>query len=116
MAKRASALLHGKGGIEDLNALDLQTIETILQGVGQGNVSREAVAQGMPIIDFLAESGACTSRGDARRKLTADKCVAINTVGTTDEARTIGNADLIHDKLVLINLGKRNRFVVYVQE
>jgi tyrosyl-tRNA synthetase len=116
MAKRASALLHGKGGIEDLKALDLQTIETILQGVGQGNVSRDAIAEGMLIIDFLAESGACTSRGDARRKLTADKCVAINTVGTTDETQTIGNADLIHDKLVLVNLGKRNRFVVYVQE
>ncbi len=116
IAKRATALLHGKGGIDDLKGLDLATIENILQGVGQGMVSRAAIQQGMPIIDFLAEAGACASRGDAKRKLTADKCVAINTVGTTDETRTITVDDLIHGRLVLVNLGKRNRFVVYVQD
>lgn len=114
LAQRASALLHGKGGLEDLKALGIGTIQQILQGVGQGTIERPALEQGIPIIDFLAESGACVSKGDARRKLLADKCVAINTVSTADEGRMISSADLIHDQLILINLGKRNRFVVYV--
>jgi tyrosyl-tRNA synthetase len=116
LAKRATALLHGKGGLDDLKALGIETIQSILKGVGQGHVTRAAIQAGMPVIDFLAVSGACASKGDAKRKLVADKCVAINTVSTQDEGRSITNADLIHDQLILVNLGKRNRFVVYVQD
>ncbi|MFM2375168.1 MAG: hypothetical protein RLZZ165_265 [Bacteroidota bacterium] len=115
-AQKASALLHGKGGLEDLKSLDLGTIQRIFQGVDHGYISLSAIRNGVPIIEFLAETGACTSKGDARRKLVADRCVAINTIGTADEGRIIAMDDLIHEQLVLVNLGKRNRFIVYVKD
>lgn len=115
-AKRATALLHGSGGLDDLRALSIDTIKNILKGVAEGAVSKSALAEGMPVIDFLAESGACSSRGDARRKLLADRCVSINTVKTVEEERRITADDLIHDQLILVNLGKRNRVVVYVKD
>lgn len=116
VAKRASALLHGQGGLDDLRALSIETIQSILSGVAQGQVSRSSILAGVPIIDFLTDSGACKSRGDARRKLVADRCVAINTVATLEESRTITQDDLIHGQLILVNLGKRNRYVVYAQD
>ena len=109
-------MLHGSGGLDDLRALSIDTIKSILKGVAEGAVSKSALAEGMPVIDFLAESGACSSRGDARRKLLADRCVSINTVKTVEEERRITADDLIHDQLILVNLGKRNRVVVYVKD
>jgi tyrosyl-tRNA synthetase len=115
-AKRASVLLHGKGGIDDLRALPAKTVESIFAGVPQGNVSRVALQAGVNILDFLAETGVTASKGDARRKLTKDKCIAINTVKTFDEAQTIGLGDLINDRFILVNLGKQTRHIVYVTD
>ena len=113
-AVRATNLLHGKGGLEDLNALSANEVAQIFDGVKQGTIERSALVEGINLIDFLTQVGAAASKGEARRKVTKDTCVAINTAKTIDDGRTITAADLINDQFILINLGRRDRFIVYV--
>lgn len=116
IAMKATALLHGKGGLDDLKALKKNQVAAIFDGVPQGEINREELAAGLNILDFLTQVGATTSKGDAKRKVTKDACIALNTVKTTDENHIVGSDDLINDHFILINIGKRNRHIVYVSE
>jgi tyrosyl-tRNA synthetase len=115
-ARRATNLLHGKGGLDDLKAMSAQEVSQVFEGVKQGTIDRAALSEGLNLLDFLVQVGATASKGDARRKVTKDQCVALNTIKTTDEARTVGQDDLIRDHFILVNLGKKDRFIVYVND
>lgn len=115
-ALRATNLLHGKGGLDDLRALSPKEVAQIFEGVKQGTIDRSELVGGVNLLEFLVNVGATSSKGDARRKVTKDACVAINTVKTTDEGHTVTAQDLINDQFVLVNLGKRDRFIVYVKD
>jgi len=111
----ASKLLFGKGGLEDLKSLSEKEVGSIFSGVSTGYASREELSTGINIIDFLAQVEAFKSKGEARRKVTKDKCVSINTQKVLDQERTIGLDDVINDHFILINTSKRNRHMVYLQ-
>jgi tyrosyl-tRNA synthetase len=115
-AQRATNLLHGKGSLEDLKAMSPSEVAQIFEGVKQGTIARSELAQGINLLEFLASVGATTSKGDAKRKVTMDKCVSINTTKTVDENQAITLEDLIHDQLILINIGKKERFIVYAKD
>jgi tyrosyl-tRNA synthetase len=115
-ANRATRLLHGSGGMDDLRAMSPNEVSMVFKGVKQGVIGRDSLKEGVNLVDFLVNVGATTSKGDARRKVTKDACVAINTAKTTDETRLVTSADLINNHFLLINLGKKERFVVYVND
>ncbi len=116
VAKRATVLLHGKGGMDDLKALNPKQVASIFGGVAQGKVKRSELADGMNLLDFLVEVGATSSKGDARRKVTKDKCIALNTIKEPDPDKMVSGDDLINDHFILVNIGKKNRHIVYVTE
>lgn len=111
----ASKLLFGKGGLDDLKSLSEKEVASIFEGVSQGVVPKEELKAGKNIIDFLAEVQAFKSKGEARRKITKDRCVSINTVKVNDPDRMITFEDVINDHFILINTSKRNRHIVYLQ-
>ena len=116
VAKKATALLHGKGGLDDLKSLPRKQVAGIFDGVPQGEVKRSDLAEGLNLLDFLTQVGATSSKGDARRKVTQDACIALNTVKETDPDKVVNADDLINDHFILINIGKKNRHIVYVSE
>ncbi|MEM7038233.1 MAG: tyrosine--tRNA ligase, partial [Bacteroidota bacterium] len=115
-ALSASKLLFGKGGIDDLRQLSEALAAELFSGVPQGSISRSNLEAGVNILDFLADTAATSSKGDARRKLTKDRCISINMEKTADPQREISSADLIQDKFILVNIGKRNRHIVYIED
>jgi tyrosyl-tRNA synthetase len=112
-AMRATDLLHGKGGLDDLHAMSPKEVSQSFGGVKQGSIDRAALASGVNLLDFLLAVGATASKGDARRKVTKDQCVALNTVKITDETRVVTSDDLINGHFLLVGLGKKERFIVY---
>lgn len=113
-AQSASKLLFGKGGVEDLKMLSKADVGQIFSGVPTGFVTREDLGNGINIVDFLAGTAAFKSKGEARRKVTKDRCVSINTVKIQDMEHTITDADVINDHFILINTSKRSRHIVYL--
>ncbi|MDA8963595.1 tyrosine--tRNA ligase [bacterium] len=110
-AIKASNILFGKSTSEDLLSIDEETFLSIFEGVPQFTVSKSDL--NADIFDFLAEkTQAFSSKGEARRMIQSN-AVSINKE-KIDVNKTLSTDDLISDKYLLIQKGKKNYFLVIV--
>jgi tyrosyl-tRNA synthetase len=110
----ASELLFGKGTTESLKKMDETTFLDLFEGVPQYEVSKEMLATGLNLLDLLVEKTAVfSSRGELRRLIDGGG-VSINKekVSTPDQAVTAD--DLINDKYLLVQKGKKNFHLIRV--
>ncbi len=113
-AIKASNILFGKSTSEDLKALDEQTFLDVFDGVPQTEISKEDIANGLDMIGALAEKGGfLKSNGEARRAL-KENSISVNKEKVKEDYK-ITTADLINDKFVLLQRGKKNYFVLIVK-
>lgn len=112
-AIEASQILFGKGTTEMLRNMDEKMLLSVFKGVPQAEVSRIEFENGIPLLDFLsAKVGAFKSNGEARRML-KDNGVAINKTKIKEDYN-LSPADLLNDKYILVQKGKKNYFLVKV--
>ena len=113
-AIKASNILFGKSTSEDLKGLDEQTFLDVFDGVAQAEVTREDIDNGLDMIGALAaKTGFLKSNGDARRAL-KENAISVNKEKVKEDF-SITAADLINDKFVLLQRGKKNYYVVVVK-
>ena len=111
MAIKASNILFGKSTADDLKSLDEDTFLSVFDGVPQFEVSANDFDCG--IVDFLAEkTQVFASKGEARRMLKSN-AVSINKEKVNEE-KQISSADLISNKYILVQKGKKNYFLIIV--
>ncbi|WP_196886968.1 tyrosine--tRNA ligase [Aureivirga sp. CE67] len=111
-ALKASGILFGKATAEELNALGEQTFLDVFGGVPQAEVSRDAIEAGIDIVAAFAENGFLKSNGEVRRAL-KENSISINKEKVKDDF-VVGTKDLIADKYVLLQRGKKNYFLLKV--
>ena len=110
-AKQASTILFGKATAESLNALDENTFLDVFEGVPQAAVSKKTIQSGLDMIAALAaQTGFLSSNGEARREL-KQNAISVNKEKVT-EAYTITEKDLINDKYILLQRGKKHYFLI----
>lgn len=110
----ASSILFGQATTDDLKQLDEQTFLDVFDGVPQSSVSRSSIEQGLDIVAALAtETGFLKSTSEARRAL-KENSIAVNKE-KAGEDRTLTCSDLVNDKFVLLQRGKKNYFVLKAQ-
>ena len=110
----ASDILFGKSTADDLKSLDEQTFLDVFEGVPQASVSTEDIKEGLSMIDALAaKTNFLSSNGDARRAL-KESSIAVNKEKVKEEYTITAN-DLIADKYVLLQRGKKNYFLLKVE-
>ncbi|MCL4106281.1 UNVERIFIED_CONTAM: hypothetical protein GTU68_061123 [Idotea baltica] len=114
-ALSATRLMFNKGGIDDLKALSRRELDQIFAGVPQSTISKENLAEGVAIIDFLADQGVAASKGEARRSLTKDKSISINKNKVDDPDYQVSTSDLINEQFILINKGKKKHFLIFIE-
>jgi tyrosyl-tRNA synthetase len=112
-AVEASEILFGKGTTETLRQLDEKTLLAVFEGVPQSeyqsSTELQAGIQGM--VDFLSEkTGIFASKGEARRML-KEGGVQVNKEKAVEEA-TVTSAQLLNNKYLLVQKGKKNYFLV----
>lgn len=113
-AIKASNILFGKSTSEDLMTLDEQTFLDVFDGVTQAEVSREDIDNGLDMIGALAaKTGFLKSNGDARRAL-KENAISVNKEKVKEDY-SITAKDLINNKFVLLQRGKKNYYVVTVK-
>ena len=111
MAIKASNILFGKSTADDLKSLDEDTFLSVFDGVPQFEVSANDFNCG--IVDFLAEkTQVFASKGEARRMLKSN-AVSINKEKVNEE-KQISRVDLISNKYILVQKGKKNYFLIIV--
>ena len=113
-AEKASQVLFGKSTSEDLKELDGDTFLSVFEGVPQATVSKADVEAGLDIVTILAEkTGFLKSNSEARRELTANS-ISINKEKVSEEF-VLTTENLIADKYVLLQKGKKNYFILIVE-
>jgi tyrosyl-tRNA synthetase len=109
-AIEASNILFGKSTAKNLQALSERDFLDVFSGVGQAEVERSVLSQGTSIIDFLSEStGFLSSKGEARRAL-KENSISVNKE-KVGEDYTVSESDLIKDRYVLLQRGKKKYFI-----
>jgi len=112
-AVKASQILFGRSTADDLKTLDEQTFLDVFEGVPQAEIDKAELENGLEIVDALNEkSGFLKSNGEARRAL-KENSISVNKEKVKDDF-SLGTKDLIADKFVLLQRGKRNYFLLKV--
>ncbi len=113
-AVQASGILFGKATSEALRNLDETTFLDVFEGVPQATIAKSELEDGLDMIGALsAKTGFLGSNGEARREL-KQNAISVNKEKVKEDY-TIGVNDLINEKYVLLQKGKRNYFVLVTE-
>ena len=112
-AIQASEVLFGKSTAQDLKNLNEATFMDVFEGVPQAEVSRADIEEGLDMIAALsAKTDFLKSNGEARRAL-KENAISVNKEKVAEDYM-ITVSDLINNKYVIINKGKRNTYIIKV--
>ncbi|MEM7486009.1 MAG: tyrosine--tRNA ligase [Bacteroidota bacterium] len=112
-AIQASSILFGKSTSEDLKLLDEKTFLDVFEGVPQAQIARTELEAGLDMIGALsAKTGFLGSNGEARRELKQNS-ISVNKEKVKEDYR-ITTSNLINDRFVVLQRGKKNYFVLVV--
>lgn len=107
----ASKVLFGKSTTEDLEAISERDFLSIFEGVGQMEIPKKEIENGIGIIDALSEkTNFLKSKGEARRDL-KQNAISVNKRKVNDN-KLVDSNDLINDKYILLQKGKKNFFII----
>ncbi len=110
-AMEASNILFGKGTAEALRAISEENLLSVLEGVPQAEVPKDALKQGIEIAEFLSTTtGFLQSKGEANRALKGN-AISLNKE-KTNLGYTVSLSDLLNDKFVVVQNGKKNFYLV----
>lgn len=111
-AKNASQILFGKSTKESLLILSEQEILEIFEGVPKFEIAKDQLGNGLGLLDLVADqTGIFKSKGEARR-LMKDNGVRLNKEVIRDQEYVVTSSDLLKDKYLLVQRGKKNYFLV----
>jgi tyrosyl-tRNA synthetase len=110
-AVKASEVLFGKSTAGDLKDLDEATFLDIFEGVPQAEISRTEIESGINMIAALsAKTEFLKSNGEARRSL-KENSISVNKEKVGEDYE-ITSSDLINNKYIILNKGKRNTYII----
>ena len=110
-AVRASEILFGRSTSEDLKKLDEKTFLEVFEGVPQAEIPKASLDGGLDMIGALSDkTGFLASNSEARREL-KQHSISVNKEKVTEDYK-ITVSDLINDKFVLLQRGKKNYYVI----
>lgn len=128
LAEEVTRFVHGEEGLqqalatteklfanqhapaESLSVEDLESME----GIVKVSLDTNRFAAGMDVVSLLAETTILPSKGEAR-KMVQGGGISINRKKVADITHVVTQADLLHQKYLLIQRGKKNYFLVSVE-
>ncbi len=114
-AVEASGILFGNATSDALRSLDEDTLLAVFDGVPQFEVSRDVIAQGVKAVDLATEHAAIFPSKGEMRKLVQGGGVSINKEKLASFDQIITTENLLNDKYVLLQKGKKNYYLIIVK-
>ena len=108
-AERASQVLFG-GSLEGLSA---EEIADIFSDVPSSRVSRDALAAGLDLVSLMAEAGAVSSKGEARRLISGGG-VYLNAERVEDAGLELTIDHVLHGRFLVLRVGKKRYHLIEV--
>ena len=114
MAVEASGILFGKGTTESLKRIREDLFLAVFEGVPQFEIPSSDID--FDVLELLAvETAVFASKGEARRMVSGGG-VSINKRKITGPEQRISKVDFINNKYLLIQKGKKNYYLIKVNE
>lgn len=111
-AIKTSEFLFGGGSLEFLNEMEHTGVLDVFDGIPQFQVSKESLIPGINVLDLLAVSSSVfPSKGEAR-KMVQGGGVSINRQKINDSEQLFTVGDLINDRYLIVQRGKKNYFLL----
>jgi len=105
----AKLFANQKAPADSLSEEDLGSIE----GIVRSTYDASKIKEGVDILVFLTDTAIFDSKG-AARKMLQNGGISINRVKITDAQMKVGTDHLLHDKYILVQVGKKNYYLVTI--
>ena len=110
-AEKASRVLFSKNFLSEINDVEEAIFLDIFEGVTMAEISLNEIKNGVEITKLLHEkTGFLSSNSDAKRAL-GENSIAVNK-NKVDKDYVVGEKDLIKNKYIVVNRGKKKTFLV----
>lgn len=114
-AVKTSEFLFGNGSLEFFKTLSEAQVLEIFEGIPQFSVSKSELAEGIDAATLLAEkSSVFASKGEAK-KLIQGGGVSVNKEKLKDPADKLSVNDLLNDKFIIVQKGKKNYYLLIAE-
>lgn len=114
-AVKASNILFGRSTLEDLVDIDEKTLLQVFEGVPQADITRDQYHAVQDIAELLSETTGgiiFKSKGEARRMID-NGGLSVNKI-KVEEAGAKPEYNLLQDKYLLVQKGKKNYYLISV--
>jgi len=112
---KASNILFGKSTRDELISLSEEQLEEIFADVPQFDLSKRELENPIGIIDLLSgKTSVLPSKGEARRMLQANS-ISLNKE-KVDGNKLVDKSDLIKNRFLIVQKGKKNYFLINAVE
>ena len=92
--------------------LDKKDLELISHEIPSFRLERDMVSNGINIIDLLSDKTTITnSKSEARRAIESN-AISLNKDKISDISTVVQSKDLLHERFVMIENGKKNKYIV----
>ena len=112
-AVQASQILFSNETAEILKQLNEDELLQVMDGVPKVEFARNSLDSGVDIISFLADTKILPSKGEAKKMLQGGG-IAINKVKVDNHEFKLYNSQLLNEKYLLVQKGKKNYWLVNV--
>lgn len=110
-AQNASGILFGAG---DFTQLDEKTLLEVFNDAPSNTLSLDSIRLGLPIMEVLSKTNLVTSNNESRRAL-KENSVSVNR-NKVDETKLITGADLLNEKFLVLQRGKKKFFILKFED
>lgn len=113
---KVSELLFGRNaGKAELLDMSAAELNTVAQEIPSFAISREALANGLGILELLSEATAvCSSKGEARRAI-QNNAISVNKDKISSAEHTLHITDLLQGTYLMVENGKKNKYILYIE-
>ena len=114
-AVEASEILFGKSTSETLRKIDEETLLSVFEGVPQFEIDSSLITDETKLVDlFVDHANIFASKGELR-KLVKNGGISLNKEKVEDCDQLISDKDLLNNKYLLVQRGKKNYYLVIVK-
>lgn len=113
--KVSDLLFNAKASRETLMSLGIRDLATVAGEIPSFAISKDQVANGIHIVDLLAETTSIVaSKGEARRAVQG-QAVSVNKEKVQNPETVVTSEALLHGKYMMVENGKKNKFMLVAE-
>ena len=112
---KVSDILFGKSDANILRGMTVEELVTIAEEIDTFMVAKTDLAEGINITDLLAEKTTILKSKTEARKAIQNNAISINKVKISTHEFVVNNEQLLKDRFVMVENGKKNKYLLIIE-